>query len=193
MRKAFLLVAAAASLIAMPAMASTTVDFSGYSSGSQIGNTYSSLGLTFSPAYFMQCSGGCPAPDPNGWFAYNDGGSFTAFFSNPQNSISFQGVSFTDTLAQAFDANDNLVASVTEHMVGVSNQLNQLTGTGIVRVVFSDAGGPGYGPAITNLTFTAVAGVPEPAAWALMILGFGVIGGAMRRSRSRQPMVHFAS
>ncbi|WP_411289087.1 choice-of-anchor R domain-containing protein [Phenylobacterium sp.] len=30
-----------------------------------------------------------------------------------------------------------------------------------------------------------VAGVPEPAAWALMILGFGVAGVALRRSRAR--------
>ncbi len=28
-----------------------------------------------------------------------------------------------------------------------------------------------------------VAGVPEPATWALMILGFGAVGSAMRRSR----------
>jgi hypothetical protein len=28
-------------------------------------------------------------------------------------------------------------------------------------------------------------GVPEPAAWALMILGFGAVGVAMRRSSAR--------
>ena len=30
----------------------------------------------------------------------------------------------------------------------------------------------------------ALAGVPEPATWALMILGFGAVGGAMRRRRA---------
>lgn len=36
-----------------------------------------------------------------------------------------------------------------------------------------------------KLVFMAndVAGVPEPAAWALMILGFGMVGGAMRRRK----------
>ncbi len=38
----------------------------------------------------------------------------------------------------------------------------------------------GSGSQYTNYAF-AVAGVPEPAAWGLMILGFGVVGGAMRR------------
>lgn len=33
-----------------------------------------------------------------------------------------------------------------------------------------------------DLTFSAtVAAVPEPASWAMMILGFGLVGGAMRR------------
>jgi len=32
-----------------------------------------------------------------------------------------------------------------------------------------------------NFTVSAASGVPEPAAWALLITGFGVVGGAMRR------------
>jgi PEP-CTERM motif len=36
-------------------------------------------------------------------------------------------------------------------------------------------------------------GVPEPATWAFMILGFGLIGGAMRQAKSRQSVnVRFA-
>ncbi len=38
----------------------------------------------------------------------------------------------------------------------------------------------------------SVAGVPEPAAWALMILGFGAVGGAMRRRQSVAAKVRFA-
>ena len=34
---------------------------------------------------------------------------------------------------------------------------------------------------------TAVAAVPEPASWALMIVGFGLVGGTLRRRRDTKP------
>ena len=37
------------------------------------------------------------------------------------------------------------------------------------------------GPALDNVSISAV---PETATWAMMILGFGVVGGAVRRRRS---------
>jgi hypothetical protein len=58
--------------------------------------------------------------------------------------------------------------------------------SGIDNLRFSISGGtpsglPGAGNyfAVDNLSLTA--GVPEPMTWALMILGFGLVGGAMRR------------
>jgi hypothetical protein len=41
---------------------------------------------------------------------------------------------------------------------------------------------PGNGPG------TALPGVPEPASWALMIGGFGMVGGAMRRRETRSAL-----
>ena len=38
----------------------------------------------------------------------------------------------------------------------------------------------------------ALAGVPEPATWALMILGFGAVGGALRRRQATKATVRFA-
>jgi hypothetical protein len=53
----------------------------------------------------------------------------------------------------------------------------------------------GNGPLFVGATFMSetnsfefdniAAGVPEPATWALMILGFGAIGGAMRRRKAQ--------
>ena len=45
-------------------------------------------------------------------------------------------------------------------------------------------GPDGYDAGLDNIRFDAraiTAAVPEPATWAMMILGFGLIGGAMRR------------
>src|SRR6476469_1151848 len=34
--------------------------------------------------------------------------------------------------------------------------------------------------------------IPEPATWALFILGFGMIGGSLRRSKPARAAMHFA-
>jgi hypothetical protein len=46
----------------------------------------------------------------------------------------------------------------------------------------------------SNLVLTAstAGAVPEPATWAMMIGGMGVVGGAMRRRRSVSTKVSFA-
>ena len=41
-------------------------------------------------------------------------------------------------------------------------------------------------------TFSLAGGVLEPATWALMILGFGAVGGAMRRRQAVTAKVRFA-
>ncbi|MBS0360890.1 MAG: PEPxxWA-CTERM sorting domain-containing protein [Proteobacteria bacterium] len=41
----------------------------------------------------------------------------------------------------------------------------------------------GIGPLMDNVTVDVTGGVPEPATWALMILGFGAAGAALRRRR----------
>ena len=46
-----------------------------------------------------------------------------------------------------------------------------------------------YGPALDNVSIGAI---PEPATWAMVILGFGVIGGALRRKAVRNTGLHFA-
>lgn len=46
-----------------------------------------------------------------------------------------------------------------------------------------------FGPALDNV---AIGAIPEPATWALVILGFGVVGGALRRKATRRATLHFA-
>ena len=48
-------------------------------------------------------------------------------------------------------------------------------------------------PSSSNVyLFTSVAGVPEPATWAMMLLGFGGIGMAMRRRRRSPALTQIA-
>jgi hypothetical protein len=69
---------------------------------------------------------------------------------------------------------------------GVSNYApTPVTGFGAVNQAFVTDKGTAYINTATNLTFSAsLAGaVPEPATWAMMIGGIGMVGGAMRRRR----------
>jgi hypothetical protein len=52
---------------------------------------------------------------------------------------------------------------------------------------FVEIGGP-----LTEASVTAGSTVPEPATWGLMMLGFGAIGGAMRRRQKTSATVRFA-
>jgi hypothetical protein len=48
---------------------------------------------------------------------------------------------------------------------------------------FNLSGGFTAGPATLTISQAAVAGVPEPGTWVMMLLGFGAIGASMRRRR----------
>lgn len=71
---------------------------------------------------------------------------------------------------------------------------SQMTSSNNRRVFFSLAPGEtldrleftsnGYAFEVDDIVFTGTSAVPEPAAWAMMIGGFGLVGGAMRRRRS---------
>ena len=60
--------------------------------------------------------------------------------------------------------------------------------TGSDTLTFRGRNDPSYS-ALTNVNVTESAAVPEPASWALMLGGFGLVGGAMR---SRKTKVAFA-
>lgn len=50
--------------------------------------------------------------------------------------------------------------------------------------------GQGFSDAVLYQT-SRVPAVPEPSAWALLILGFGVVGGALRSARKGRPALNY--
>lgn len=95
---------------------------------------------------------------------------------------------------QVVDAGHNVIRSVTYNPGAWSGSQNFQTfdlgyvgtGTGnVTYVIQSAAANYEFGGAVSSFTVST----PEPAAWSLMILGFGLVGGALRRKRA---MARFA-
>lgn len=54
-----------------------------------------------------------------------------------------------------------------------------------MRGGLDDGAQPSVGETVTALPPVATAAVPEPLTWAMMLAGFAVVGGALRRRTSR--------
>jgi hypothetical protein len=126
--------------------------------------------------------------------------------TNPTPSGSFSGwLEFTNTLSGLYSiivSTSTPFASITGvsltgvggspsygSVTGSAPSLNLLVGnmsSGDYRVAFSGTAPANGGVLSGNLTFIPV---PEPASWALMLVGFAGIGMAMRRRRPRLAQV----
>ena len=77
-----------------------------------------------------------------------------------------------------------LTSSLTIGTLGNFQTVNTGSFANVDRVVFDGLGGQG-GFELDNVVLnSAVAAVPEPASWAMMLAGFGGIGFAMRRRKN---------
>lgn len=99
---------------------------------------------------------------------------------NPASNIDFSSVTINGT---EFDI-------VQLGMIEFRAIQNLIVPGGLQTLLVSGTSG-GNGSYSGTLAFE-VAAVPEPATWAFMILGFGAIGGAMRRQRKANVKVSYA-
>ena len=182
------------SFIAAPASAAEFINFetkadgSATSSNQSVGTDFSAIGVTFFNAFYKQCGGGCPSPT-NGIFvsSSNFSSPFTVNFAGITNSFSFANVSNSSGTARAFGLNGDLLQEINfSNFPGTFS----FSTTNIKSVSFSSTSQFG----VDNFNFDGVqSAVPEPATWAMMLLGFGLIGGAMRSAKRRQKLtVSFA-
>jgi hypothetical protein len=100
---------------------------------------------------------------------------------NPTN-VDFSSVTINGTPVPKSPTGDIETAGITNYPV-TNGAPNFLVISGTAR------GNGSYGG---NLTFTPTPSVPEPATWAMMLLGFGAVGFGMRRRNKQQTRVRFA-
>ena len=201
--------ASAAVAFATPAVAGVT--FSGsttgcFGSGCVLGPTATDVGLTFNAGTFTQTTNSAGFAGIGG--SINNFGTITLV----PGPTDYTGqvfdllISFTlppGTGSGTFTA--DLLGSLTSNGVGGVNFAFQNGGTQYI----SDGNGGTYKLHVNDLAFSGtlpagelaftqdingyiIAGVPEPATWALMLLGFGGIGFAMRRQRSKANLAQLA-
>ncbi len=135
------------------------VDFTGF-------QTVSGFGETSEPNLAFNAGGPAFANTSFGFTAFN----FTAGFFQPGTVSVFSGIGGTGTL----------LGSLTG-LLGNPNAftLQSVRFTGVGRSVTFV--GPNATLGVDDFNFTlAGGGIPEPATWAMMLIGFGIVGGAMR-------------
>lgn len=185
----FAAIMAGALLAVVPAQA-TTINFDAGVNGP----SYSESGVTFTGlggGSFTTLFG----PTPNGTFGlivdnFNPiQGSFLSAVSMVSVDLGDFNADADDLFLRAYDSADNFLGQDTLTIPSTFTGLMTLNVSfaGISRVEFGGVGLNGQSNVYAdNFSFDMAGnGVPEPAAWAMLVIGFGAMGGAMR-ARTRK-------
>jgi hypothetical protein len=181
-RLALLACAGALSIAASQASAATYI-ITGVGSGSLNGTAFSNKSFTFtlvgSPSSGTSVDPLTSAKVTIAGFAettfqiatrLRESGTFL-YLSRGSNGSDLFGMQFLSPLnLTAANPGSQALSAFTSSFTGVDTSLGALTFTSIDQVTF---------------TSTLAAPVPEPATWAMMIAGFGLVGAAMRRRPAR--------
>lgn len=175
-------VAAAAAIASVPASAATvTFGEVALNNGDSVTNQYQSYGFTGSNLYYYTDSR--DTFDGKGVAGRANPSDFN--FATPISALSvdYLALSFSGGATLSVYAGTTLLDSFS-YVAGNAdvNATRAFSGSGITKFSFTSSN-PRYF-AISTLRFTPSAAVPEPATWAMMLIGFGAAGYALRRRRS---------
>ena len=186
----------------------TTITFdelAAQNGGGTISNQYAGSGVTFS-AGNLGTWGGNSNGDPGGWkLEGTNGPQFLGFNGNGggvdgyTETLTFSAAvgTFSADFARSAGSNDGEIilsafngATLVATSSGSFGALAEWMSLSIAGVTFDSVTWSGSGTdfhpyGVDNVVFGAAqGGVPEPAAWALMLVGFGGLGVALRRRRA---------
>jgi hypothetical protein len=202
-RLLFALVAASA-IGAVPAAAAPTVKYTWTTTNAGFGNHVASPTATFEVPLTSVLAGVINYSDITNIQMTYSGLTFDAY---TQSSIGLDNQAFVNTVTGAFIYHDKdqglavigyegglfsgsflsiTVDNPNKTFTGVADQFNALKNGGAY------AGFPTAG--FWTATFPVVTnpGVPEPATWAMMLMGFGAMGFAIRRRRNTTVRIRYA-
>lgn len=191
---------------AVPASA-TTITFEGLATSSTVQNGYA--GLNWKNVFVQSTVNATASGYVNGVVS----GSKVALI-NPRFVTSISAISSPFTLNSGFFMagwNDGLVITALGFVDGVQSYSTSFTvgtaassfqtfnWTNLSQVSFSATGGVNHGYsgagthfAFDNLVINEAPAVPEPATWAMMLVGFGAIGAGVRSRRNKTVRVTYA-
>jgi hypothetical protein len=167
----------------------TTINFSALADGTAVTTQFPGLtvslvgGTDTGPAIVGDVFGGGLALGNSVSNFYPTAYSVNFAFSGPVSNLSFKFNNFGS------ENGSNYVASgssgvISTALVDSFNSYSSVfvTGNGITNLSINNNNNDSWLFGIGSITFSAGA-VPEPASWAMMIAGFGLVGATMRRRR----------
>ena len=180
-----------ASGLACTAVEATTIDFTALPNYTAVNTQFSGLVFSLqggpdfsgSPLVSNVWSGGVYELNNSNSGDYPTANAINIAFANNASGISFTYENYgsgNNSFYTAYNAANQVVSTGSLDLVSNFAQV-AVAGSGIRNLEINNGRTSGsweYG--IHSLSFTAGA-VPEPASWALMIGGFGIVGAAMRR------------
>lgn len=162
------------------------IDFSTYAAGTTFNGPLSILGVTFQSSTDRLMIGNFGGGNALCAFDGNGcTGTLSVSFANGANALRFtysgDDVADSDVL---YEGESNVLAFSGRHLTDGDPATAGEVGFNFRNILFMAIGSndPG-GVAFNSFSFTptVTAGVPEPATWAMMIAGFGLIGAGLRR------------